>query len=113
MQMILTNSTTKAQLCIHPILVSVDEIKKEELASAGEKTQELSIVPPQSIELKSTMPMVVYQGKEKMSTHVSTLVSNFLVHLVSTIEKNGTPVQIGQEANPAPTKQAQGDTKIA
>ena len=45
MQKILTNSTTKAQLYNHHVLVSVDEIEKEKLASVREKTQELSISP--------------------------------------------------------------------
>lgn len=48
MKNILVDSTTKAQLCSHPILVGVDEIEKEDMASVGDKTQkqEISIAPP-------------------------------------------------------------------
>ena len=95
MKKILVKSTTKAKLCSHPILVSVDEIKKAELEPIGEKNQELSSAPPQSIEVQPTMLMVVYQREDTMSLHINTSVRNVLVHTVSTDEKDGTPIQIG------------------
>lgn len=49
---ILKNSTTTTQLYTNPILVRLDEIEKEKLASTGEKPQETSNVPPQSTEVK-------------------------------------------------------------
>lgn len=114
---ILVDSTTKEKLCSHPILVNVDEIEKAKLASTKEKAQELSIpppppLPPQSTKVQPIIPIVVYQRKETISSHVSTLVQIFLVHVVSIVEKYGIPVLIGQEASPAPTTQAQGDTEI-
>lgn len=88
--------------------MSVDEIEKENLASAREKTQELSIAPPQSIEVQPTMSIVVYQRKDTMSSHISTKVQTVSVPTITIIEKEGTPVQTSQEASPAPTPQEQG-----
>ena len=59
----LIDSTTTTKLCNHPILVRVDDIEKEKLASGGEKSQETSIVAPQSIEAKFVFPIIVYQVK--------------------------------------------------
>ena len=67
---------------------------------------------PQSTEVQPTMPMLIYQRKDTMPSHVSTLVQNVFVHAVSTYEKDGTPIQIGQEASPTPTAQTQGKIKI-
>lgn len=96
------------QLCSHPILVSVDEIEKVEFVSARDKTQELSISPSQYIEVKPIISIIVYQRKDTMTLHVSTMVQNVLVPVVTIIEQEGTLVQIGQEASHAPTPQAQG-----
>ena len=40
------------------------------------------------------------------------MVQNVSVPTVTIIEQEGTPVQIGQEANPTPTPQAQGREEI-
>ena len=47
-----------------------------------------------------------------MSSHVNTLVKSVLVHAILTVDKDGTLIQIGQKASPAPTTQAQGETDI-
>lgn len=45
MKNILIYSTTKEQLCSHPILVSVDKIEKEKLASARENHKNYPLLP--------------------------------------------------------------------
>ena len=47
-----------------------------------------------------------------MSSYVNTKVKNVLVLKITIIEKEWTPIQIGQEASPEPTSQAQGKIKI-
>ena len=58
------------------MLVSMDEIKKEELAFAGEKTQASFIAPSQSIEVQPTM-----------SSHISMKVQNDSIPTITIIEK--------------------------
>ena len=41
MQKILLDTTTNAQVCSHPILLSVDELKKVEKTSIEVETQEI------------------------------------------------------------------------
>ena len=107
MQKILIESTIKAQLCIHPILVSVDEIEKGELVFVGEKTQASSITPTQTIEVQPSMHMVIYHRKDNMPSHINTKVPTITI-----VKKERTLVQIGKESSPAPIPQAQGREEI-
>ena len=56
---ILLDSTTKAQLCSHPILVSVDELKKEKKTSTEVEAQAISKTPQFTV-IQPTLPNVVY-----------------------------------------------------
>ena len=88
MYKILTNSTTKAQLCSHAMLVSLDEIEKAQLAFVGEKPKALSISPTQSLEVQPTLCMVVYQRKDTMHLHISTKIPTITI-----IKKERTPIK--------------------
>ena len=57
------------------------------------------------------MPIVVYQVKDIVTSHVSTLVPNYLVQELLIVEKDRTQVQMGQEGSPTPNSQTQGEDR--
>lgn len=68
--------------------------------------------PPQSTKVQPTMSIIVYNGKDLVTSNIRTMVQNASVQEVATYDKDGTLVQIGQEASPAPTTQIQGENEI-
>lgn len=119
---ILQDSNLATKLCTNPVLISTDKIDK---ASTGEKQNtDTSSVPLISSETRGlealmgvttnthvSMPIVVYQRKDTVTSNVSTLVPNASVQAVLTVEKDGTQVHIGQEGSPASQIQGEEDKK--
>ena len=78
MKNMLLDTTTKVELCSHPILLSLDELEKVEKTFLEEGKHGITQIP-QFINVKPTMPIVVYQRKETKMEDIKIMVQNVSV----------------------------------